>query len=110
MSSSWIFIFAFVSAGITQSTPQCQISCILQDADYEYPEWENLCTQVCNSTCLTASHFLAAKMDYKTVTDTVTVTTLTDDSMSFKVLLSNTTRFIPSTLTWKSCTHVEGIA
>ena len=83
--------------------------CILQEADYEYPEWENLCTGVCNTTCLTTSQFLAAHLEYKTVIESVTVSALTDDIMNFEVLLSNTTRFLPSTIACKSCAHMEGI-
>ena len=84
--------------------------CILQEPDYEYPEWENLCTGVCYTTCLTASEFLAAHLDYDTAIETVAVTALTDDNINFRVLLSNTTRFLPSTITWKSCTIIDGIA
>ena len=52
---------------------------------------------------------LAAHLEYKTVIEAVSVSTLTDDNMIFKVLLSNTTRILPSTFTWKSCAHVKGI-
>ena len=42
--------------------------------------------------------------------EAVTVSALTDDTMNFEVLLSNTTRFLPSAITWKSCAQLEGIA
>ena len=80
---------------------------ILQEADYEYPEWENLCSGVCNTTCLTTSYFLAAKLEYETVIESVTVAALTK-SVSFTALLSNTTRFLPSPITWRACTHQKG--
>ena len=85
-------------------------SAFLQKADYEYPVWETFCTGSCNATCLPTSHFLATNCESETVVDSVAVSALTDHSMSFRVLLSNTKRFLPSAITWKSCTHVEGMA
>ena len=86
----------------------CKNNCFfLQDAGYECPERENLCPVVCNAICLTTSYFLAAKLQHKTVIESVTVAALTG-SVSFTVLLSNTTRFLPSPITWRSCTHQKG--
>ena len=81
---------------------------ILQKPEYEYPGWEKHCSGICGSVCLTTSQFLAVNLEYNTVIETITVTALTDDTMSFQVLLSNTTRFLPSPITWKSCIHGKG--
>ena len=42
-----------------------------------------------------------------TVIEAVTVTALSD-SLSYAVLLSNTTQFQPSQMLWKSCEHIKG--
>ena len=72
-----------------------------------YPEWEKFCSGSCNCTCLMSYQFLAANLNDKIVVETVTITTQTDKT-SFKVLLTNTTRFQPSTLLWRSCSHIKG--
>ena len=80
----------------------------IQEPDYSYPPWEDLCTRLCNSICLTSHQFLVSSLKNETVIQAVTITYFTDDSKRFNVLLSNTTKFLPSPITWQSCIHIKG--
>ena len=81
----------------------------LWQSDYNYPAWEDLCTGLCNSSCLTSYQFLVAVLEEKRVIETVSVAALSDTA-DFRLLLSNTTRFKPSPFTWTSCSHIKGKA